>query len=80
MECYLRQSFVYFWLQEAQGREGSSKEYKLMTSVSIPVYNKKDYNRREKGRIVSEAIALLLPLHLLLLLCLQFVLIFSFRH
>ena len=68
-------SFVYFCLQEAgQGREGSSKEYKLMTSVSIPVYNKKDYNR-EEGRTVSAANPLLL-----LLLRLQFVLIFSFRH
>ena len=79
MECYLRQSFVYFWLQEAQGREGSSKEYKLMTSVSIPVYNKKDYHLKE-GRTVSEANPLLLPLHLLLPLCLQSALIFSFRH
>jgi len=28
---------------EAQGREGSFKGYKLMTSVSIPVYNKKNH-------------------------------------
>jgi len=31
---------------EAQGREGSFKGYKLMTSVSIPVYNKKNHTVR----------------------------------
>merc|ERR1719242_2018774 len=31
---------------EAQGREGSFKGYKLMTSVSIPVYNKKNHTIR----------------------------------
>merc|ERR1719342_1098299 len=30
-------------IHEAQGREGSFKGYKLMTSVSIPVYNKKNH-------------------------------------
>ena len=44
---------IYFCLQEAQGREGSFKGYKLMTSVSIPVYNKKNHT-------VSEANPLLL--------------------
>ena len=44
---------IYFCLQEAQGREGSFKGYKLMTSVSIPVYNKKNHT-------VSEAKPLLL--------------------
>ena len=34
-------------LQEAQGREGSFKGYKLMTSVSIPVYNKKNHTVSE---------------------------------
>ena len=43
MECYSRQSLIYFCLQEAQGREGSLKGYKLVTSVSIPVYNKKKH-------------------------------------
>ena len=47
---------IYFCLQEAQGREGSFKGYKLMTSVSIPVYNKKNHT-------VSEANPLLLLLH-----------------
>ena len=44
---------IYFCLQEAQGREGSFKGYKLMTSVSIPVYNKKNHT-------VSDANTLLL--------------------
>ena len=43
-------------LQEAQGREGSFKGYKLMTSVSIPVYNKKNHT-------VSEAHPFLLLLN-----------------
>ena len=47
---------IYFWLQEAQGREGSFKGYKLMTSVSIPVYNKKNHT-------VSKPYPLLLLLH-----------------
>ena len=34
-------SFLFF--QELQGKEGSFKGYKLMTSVSIPVYNKKNH-------------------------------------
>merc|ERR1711962_1555239 len=33
-------------IHEAQGREGSFKGYKLMTSVSIPVYNKKNHTVR----------------------------------
>jgi hypothetical protein len=32
--------------QEAQGKEGTFKGYKLMTSVSIPVYNKKNHTVR----------------------------------
>ena len=44
---------IYFCFQEAQGRKGSSKGYKLMTSVSIPVYNKKNHT-------VSEAKPLLI--------------------
>merc|ERR1719400_2906954 len=34
-------------IHEAQGREGSFKGYKLMTSVSIPVYNKKNHTTIE---------------------------------
>lgn len=34
-------------LQQAQGREESFKGYKLMTSVSIPVYNKKNHTVSE---------------------------------
>ena len=30
-------------VSEAQGKEGTFKGYKLMTSVSIPVYNKKNH-------------------------------------
>jgi len=33
----------FFLFQEAQGKDGSFKGYKLMTSVSIPVYNKKNH-------------------------------------
>ena len=55
-ELLAKPGLIYFSLQEAQGREGSFKGYKLMTSVSIPVYNKKNHT-------VSEANSLLLLLH-----------------
>ena len=43
---------IYFCLQEAQGREGSFKGYKLMTSVSIPVYNKKNHTVSEPNHLL----------------------------
>ena len=43
---------IYFCLQEAQGREGRFKGYKLMTSVSAPVYNKKKYTVSEPNPIL----------------------------
>merc|ERR1719242_1768315 len=39
---------------EAQGREGSFKGYKLMTSVSIPVYNKKNHTNYTESVRVSD--------------------------
>merc|ERR1719342_1636817 len=35
-------------LRELQGKEGSFKGYKLMTSVSIPVYNKKNQTKTDE--------------------------------
>ena len=52
-ELLAKPGLIYFSLQEAQGREGSFKGYKLMTSVSIPVFDKRNHS-------VSEANPLLL--------------------
>ena len=37
------QKLILPYFKEEQGKKGSFKGYKLMTSVSIPVYNKKNH-------------------------------------
>ncbi|XP_023323136.1 voltage-dependent calcium channel subunit alpha-2/delta-3 isoform X8 [Eurytemora carolleeae] len=41
-------------IHEAQGKDGSFKGYKLMTSVSIPVYNKKNHTNYTESIRVSD--------------------------